>query len=308
MILGTAISLILFEVNTKKGISMRAQELYEDNDYMGLGKYLLAKGFTKVGETEVPHRDQGYGHQTRLVTSTYELPADYEVYDKIERYLSGKVKKRLQMYQKPDWKPFELSYRSGKKQPFTIVAKVTTQEDAHAPVDRPSIRIPYLHGPFSVGETAAFSKKPISKSDNLGIIGVPSGSEPVRIQTVNPDGTYQVEKTRFNSAPFTASQNELTDIINFYAGADVNNRSKYPYQKLNSIMDYKDYRLAHDGRGAATLTGVSKGDGKRYMLDTGYVDQIEKAFIDREHNHMKRIPKEEWWSSLSDVEKAAYTS
>lgn len=286
---------------------MRAQELYESNDYIGLGKYLLSKGFTKVGETEIPHRHEGYGYQTRLVTSTYELQSDYEVYSKIEKYLMGKVKTFISRHQKSSWKPLELSFKSSKKQPFTIVAKVTTEEDAHTPVDRPSIRIPFLHGPFTVGETAAYSKTPLSGSTAMGIIGVPSGSRPVTIKAVNTDGTYSVEFKNWSGAPFTASQHELTDVIDFFSGAETNRRSKYPYAKLNSIMDFKDYRLALDSRGSATLTGVSKSDGQRYMLDSGYVDQIEKTFIDREYNHMKRIPKADWWNSLSDAEKASYT-
>ena len=295
---------------------MRISEIYESNDYIGLAKYLLSKGFVSVGETEVPTTNADYGHQSRHVTTTYELAgADFEVYSKIEKYLGGKVKAHRAKYRDPGYKPLELSYRYGPKNrttkvaPFVIVAKVTTEEDAHAPADRPSMTIPWLHGPFAVGEKARFSEGPIPGSDAMGIIGAGSASEPVKIKAVNGDGTYEVESDMYNHMarpPFTASDEQLTAVVDFYSGAEPNKRAKFKFAKFDSIMDFTHYRIAHDGRGAATLTGVDKA-GNRRMLDSAYVDQILRKFIDRSHNHMKRIPKEEWWNTLSDAEKADYT-
>jgi len=300
---------------------MRISEIYESNDYIGLAKYLLSKGFVSVGETEVPSTHDGYGHQTRHVTTTYELVgANYEVYLKIEKYLGGKIKKHFtDVYGRTrdsKYKPLELSYRNGPKDrktkisPFIIVAKVTTEEDAHSPADRPSMRIPYLHGPFTVGDKAKFSKGSVAGWQNMGIIGAGSSTEDVTIKAVNGDGTYEVQSDEYNARarpPFTASDEQLSAVVKFYSGAEFNKQSKFNLAKFNSLTDFTHYRLAHDERGTATLTGVNKS-GQRCILDTGYVDQILRKFIDSTHNHTKRIPKEEWWNTLSDAEKADYTA
>lgn len=286
---------------------MKIREIIVESTGNKYAAFLEKYGFQLVNSTETPGKDSGYGHQVRMIVDEYELLADYKTFQRVDKNLKALVKRSY-----GSKNPIELGYDYANKG-ILIKAKLARQEDVEAPTDRPTIHFPFFKGPFQSGDYAVLSAEGNNPVHSMGIIGVSNDFKRVKVVDVLPNNEYKVRVEQGNingKQEVDVPGNMLTGVVMKQTWGGSSGSLPRTNEEFD-IRNFGDYDFRHyigDSQRVVALTGVSKKDSNRYLLDTGYVDQLYRRFVDRSFNHMKRVPKEEWWNTLSPQEKARYTN